>query len=137
MLPRRLFFRVEYYLRLKELNYTDTMDPKTLTTLLIVIVCILLFPVILGVAGGIFGLVGSILGGVFGLIGGLFGAIFGLFGAIFGAFFGVFGWLFDGHYHAPWSHDFFDGDFFTAALIVLVIVLVARSRRRTSANREN
>lgn len=110
------------------------MDSKTLTTLLIVIVCILLFPLAIGIIGGVFGLFGSILGGIFGLIGGLFGVIFGVIGAILGAIFGVFGWVFDEH-HGGWPFNFFDGDLFTATLIVVIIVLLVRSKRKTAAGK--
>ena len=72
------------------------MDSKSVATLLIIIVCILLFPVAIGIIGGVFGLVGGILGAIFGAIGGVIGAIFGVIGAIFGAIFGFIGWLFDG-----------------------------------------
>ena len=105
------------------------MDSKTLSAILIVIVCILLFPVAIGIVGGVFGLIGGIIGAVFGAIGGMIGAIFGVIGSIFGAIFGFFGWLFGG-----WDHDWpgpfhlFDSDVVGVIALIIVVVLIARSR---------
>jgi len=104
------------------------MDSKTLTTVLLVLFCVLLFPIGIGLMGGIFGLIGSIMGGIFGLIGGLFGAIFGLIGGIFHAIFGVFGWMFNGHFQGHWPFGFFNRDLFTILVVILIIVLISRSK---------
>lgn len=103
------------------------MESKTLTTLVIVLMCILFFPIAIGIVGGIFGLIGTILGGFFGLIGGLIGGIFGIIGGMFGAIFGFFGWLFDWSWH--WPGAFFHSDAATILVIIVVILLVSRSRR--------
>ena len=124
-----MLFILECYLRLESgENCLSTMDSKTLTTLFIVIVCILLLPLAIGIIGGVFGLIGTIIGGVFGLIGGLFGAVFGIIGSVFGAVFGFIGWLFGEpfHWHGP---DFFDGDIFAIVVVVLVVVMISRARR--------
>ncbi|HEU5146100.1 MAG TPA: hypothetical protein VFT90_05265 [Chryseosolibacter sp.] len=104
------------------------MDSKSVTTLLIVIICILLFPVIIGIIGGVFGVIGGIIGAVFGAIGGALGAIFGVIGAIFGAIFGVIGWIFDRDFY--WDEPFhnFGSDFATVLVLVIIVALVARSR---------
>lgn len=106
------------------------MDSKTLTTVLLVFVCVLFFPVLIAVVGGMFGVMGSILGGLFGVIGGIFGAIFGAIGAIVGAVFGVFGWMVGGGgFHWPGPFHFFNGDLFAILIIVLIIALISRSKR--------
>lgn len=109
----------------KVLNTSD-MDSKTLATIMVVFLCVLLFPVFIGIVGGIFGVIGSVFGGFVGLIGSLFGAIFGIIGALFGAIFGVFGWIFGDHHHWHWPMDFFSGDLFAVLLVVLVVVLMSR-----------
>lgn len=117
-----------------------SMDSKALTTVLIVIICVLLFPVAIGIVGGIFGLIGGVIGGIFGFIGGLFGLIVGAVASVFGAIFGLFGWMFNGHDHwGCWdcSFSFFDGEVLAAAVLVLVIVMITRSKRRGPGNRES
>ena len=101
------------------------MITKTLGTLIIIIICILMLPVGLGIVGGVFG----ILIGVFGAV---FGAIFGAIGAVFGAFFSVFDGLFDGLFGWHWPFGFFNCNIFTLAAIVLVVVLVAKSKTNKS-----
>lgn len=104
------------------------MDSKTVATLLIVVVCILLFPVIIGIIGGIFGLIGGIIGAVFGAIGGAIGALFGVIGAIFGAIFGLIGWIFEGDFHWDGPFHFFSSDAGTVLILVIIVALLARSR---------
>ena len=104
------------------------MDSKTLATILIVITCVLLFPVFIGIIGGVFGLLGGIFGAIFGAIGGIFGAFFAVIGAIFGAVFGVLGWLFDIDHYGFRPFHIFDNDVLAAVVLVVVIVLLARSR---------
>ena len=104
------------------------MDSKTLTTIIVVFICVLLFPLFIGIIGGIFGLIGGLIGGFVGLVGALFGAIFGVIGSIFGAIFGVFGWIFDDHFH--WPHiGFFNGELFIVIALVILIAMLSRSRR--------
>lgn len=102
------------------------MDSKTLTTVALVIICVLLFPVAIGIVGSVFGVVGGVLGGMFGIFAGVLGAIFGAIAAIFGAIFGIFGW---GNF-SPWhcSFSFFDGDVLTAVILVVVVIMITRSR---------
>jgi hypothetical protein len=105
------------------------MDPKTVTTIIIVCICVLLFPLAIGIIGGIFGVIGSVIGGLFGLIGGVFGIIMGVIGAFLGAIFGVFGWIFDGEHR--WGHhgiNFFNRDVFALIIVVIVVLMISRSR---------
>lgn len=103
------------------------MDSKTIAVLLIVLICILLFPVGIGIIGGIFGAIGTVLGALFGVVTGVFGAVFGAVGAVFGAIFGVLGWVF-GH-HCDWNVPFFNRDVFVAVILVIVIFAISRSKR--------
>ena len=97
------------------------MDSKTLATVMVIFICILLVPVGIGIIGGIFGVIGSVLGAVFGIIGGLLGAIFGVIG-------GIFGWIFYGDNDWNWPNHFFHWDFFTVFAIALVIILITRRK---------
>jgi MFS family permease len=98
------------------------MTSKTLTTILAIFVIIFFFPVIIGVFGAVFGAVfgvfGAVLGAIFGALGAVFGAVFGAFGSVIGA-------LFDNH----WDFGFYHRDIFTIAIIVLVVVLLGRSKK--------
>jgi hypothetical protein len=102
------------------------MESKTLSTVLIVILCIIFFPLIIGVVGGAFGI-------VIGVFGAVFGVIFGVLGGILGAIFSIFGWLFEsifGWGDWDWHFGFFNWNFCTIALIVLIVALAARSKKR-------
>src|SRR5687768_12146969 len=102
------------------------MDSKTIATIMVVFICVLLFPVFIAIVGGIFGVIGGIIGGLFGFIGWLFGTIFGAIGAVFGAFFGAFGWIFYDHWH--WPGSWFNRDVLTVLALVLIVILISRSR---------
>ncbi len=95
----------------------QTKSPNS--TLLIVLLIVFTFPIWIGIAGGIFGLIAGIFGAVFGIIAGVFGAIFGIIG-------GLFGWLFDWHW--PFS-VFYHWNVFIIFFIILVVVLISRSRK--------
>jgi hypothetical protein len=103
------------------------MITKTLGTIIIVFICILMFPVAFAIVGGAFGI-------VIGVLGAVFGAVMGVIGGVFGAIFGFFGWLFEGLFgwgwHFDWPFRFFNCNIFTLAAIVLVIALVARSKSK-------
>lgn len=93
------------------------MITKTLGTLIIVFICILILPVTLG-----------ILGGVFGAVAGVFGAIFGVIGGLIGAIFGVIGWLFDSLFNWHFPFGFIHCNFFLLAAIVFVIAIASRKK---------
>ncbi len=94
------------------------MITKTLGTVLIIFVCILMLPVGIG-----------ILGGFFGIVAGVFGAVFGIIGAVIGGIFGAIGWLFDGlfNWHSPFG--FFSCNAFLLVSIVVVLALAVRSKK--------
>ncbi len=96
------------------------MQSKSSTsTLLIVLLIVFTFPLWLGIAGGIFGLIAGLFGAVFGIIAAVFGAVIGAIG-------GIFGWIFDWDW--PFSH-FYHWNIFTIIAIAAVIVLISRSRK--------
>ena len=89
------------------------------STLLLVLIIIVTFPLWVGLAGGLIGIVAGVFGAVIGIIAGVFGALFGAIG-------GIFGWIFDW----SWPFDgFFHWNIFSILILVLIVVLVSRSRR--------
>jgi hypothetical protein len=102
---------------------------KTASAIVIAIVCILFFPVIIGIVGGVFG-------AVFGVIGGLFGAIFGILGGLIGAIFGFIGWIFEGIFGWGWDGPFHaDWNFFSVLAIVIIIALIAKRAQRNDPSK--
>ncbi len=91
---------------------------KAITFFFLLFCCIFFIPVFFGLVGGVFGLIGGIIGAIFGLIGSIIGGIFSLIGGIFHA-------IFDWDFH-PF---FFHWDVVTIGAVVLVIVLLSRSKR--------
>ena len=87
-------------------------------TVLVIVLLVLTFPIWIGVAGGLFGLVVGLAGACVGIIAGIFGAIFGVIGAVLGGIFGIFDWNdynYDGiSFHFP----------FMKILIVIAIVFI-------------
>lgn len=102
---------------------------KTASVLLIVLLCILLFPIGIGLIGGAFGI-------VFGVFGAVFGAIFGVIGGLIGAIFGLFGWIFESIFDFGWDCDgpfgFHRNNIFTIAALVIIVVLIAKKSGRKS-----
>ncbi len=86
------------------------------TTVLIVLILVFTFPLWIGIAGGLFGLVVGLFGGMIGIIAGIFGAIVG-----------VFGWLFNWHW--PFV-GFFHWNIFWIVMILLAVVMISKSKRR-------
>jgi hypothetical protein len=97
---------------------------KTASAILIGIVCLLCFPIVIGIIGGlfgaVFGVIGGLFGAVFGIIGGLIGAIFSFIGWMFG---GIFGWEWHGPFHADWN-------FFSVVAILIIVALIAKKSQR-------
>lgn len=90
--------------------------PRSLSTVLILIILLITFPFWVSLAGGLFGLIG----GLFGLIFGIIGAMFGALGSVFDALFGWHGY--------PRLH--FNG--FAVLAFIIIIALVAGRRNRKS-----
>lgn len=97
------------------------MIAKTIGTIIIVLLAILMVPVGIGIIGGLFGI-------VVGIILAIVGSIAGLLGGIFRAIFDVLGWMFHGLFDWDWPFGFFSSNIFTLAAIVLVIALIARPK---------
>ena len=89
----------------------------------VIVLLVLTFPIWIGIAGGIFGLVVGLIGGAFGLVAGLIGGIFGAIGALIG---GIFDLIFS-PWHGGWHFHHFNGFWFFVGLIV--VVMLVRSRR--------
>jgi uncharacterized membrane protein len=86
------------------------MLTKTLGTVLILIVCIIVLPISIAVIGSVFGILMGVLGAVF-------GGIIGVFGAILGSIFGAVDWLFDGFFHC---------NVYMIGVIAIVVALAVR-----------
>jgi hypothetical protein len=97
---------------------------KTIGAVIIFFICILMFPVAIGLIGGVFGV-------VVGVFGAVFGAIFGIIGGLFGAIFGFIGWLFEGLFGWSWHgpFGFNDCNILTWAIVFLVVALLVKGKR--------
>lgn len=102
------------------------MDTKTLATCLAVFLCVLFIPAIIGIVGGIVGVAGSLIGAVFSVIGAIFSGMFSLI-------VWIAGWLFHDSFQWRGSHTLFNWDFFTVAALVLLILVITRSKKSGSA----
>lgn len=88
------------------------------TTILIIILIIFTFPIWIGIAGGLFGLIAGLFGAAIGIIAAVFGAVFGIFGAVIGGIFG--NW---------WPSSHFGVNVFLAVCLVLAIVGLSKTRK--------
>jgi MFS family permease len=103
---------------------------KTASVIIVALLCLLFFPVVIGIVGGVFG-------AVFGVIGGLFGAVFGILGGVLGAIFGFIGWIFEGIFDWGWDGPFHtDWNFFTVLIIVIVIALIAKKAQGDTPSKQ-
>ena len=91
---------------------------KAITFFILLFCCIFFIPIFFGLVGGVFGLIGGIIGAIFGLIASIIGGIFSLIGGIFDS-------LFNWNFH-PF---FFHWDVFTIAAVILVIVLISKTKK--------
>lgn len=102
------------------------MARSTNNTALIIIVLILTFPLWIGIAGGLVGLVA----GVFGLIIGLIAGAFGLFAGLIGGMFGFVGWVFDGLFDFDMHPFNFVVSPFLILLFIVAVIMVFRSKQQ-------
>jgi hypothetical protein len=98
---------------------------RSTSTALVILILILTFPVWIGLAGGLFGLVFGLLGAFIGIIGAIFGAIVGVFGAVLGALFGVFDWGWSGYSFPVIS---ISKSVLIIAIIFLIVLLTRKNR---------
>lgn len=96
------------------------------SSIVLLVIIVFTFPIWIGLAGGLFGLVFGLIGGFFGLLGGLIGGFFGMIGAIFG---GIFGWG-DHWGDVHWHHSHHNGFWIVLAIIAIAIALRKRSSAR-------
>jgi hypothetical protein len=102
---------------------------KTASAIVIFLICLLFFPIIIGIVGGVFG-------AVFGVIGGVFGAVFGILGGLFGIIFGFIGWIFEGIFDWNWNGPFHtDWNFFSVLVIVIIVALIAKKSQRDNPSK--
>jgi hypothetical protein len=95
-------------------------------SVLLLIVLLLTFPLWIGIAGALIGLVA----GAFGLVIALVAGVFGLFAGLVGGIFGFVGWIFDGLF--DWDmHPFnFVVSPFLLLLFIVAVVMIFRSKQQ-------
>jgi hypothetical protein len=96
------------------------MTSKTLTTVILIFLIIMAFPLVIGFVGGVFGLLMGAFGAVIGLIAGAFGIVFGTIGKVFGSLF---------HWHIP---GFFGWNIFPLLIIGLILLLITRRSKNNA-----
>jgi hypothetical protein len=108
------------------------MTNKTAITLAIIIVCILFFPIVIGIIGGAFGIVSGVFGAVF-------GAIFGVIGAVIGGVFSLLGEVIGFLFSWPFGHscDLFDGDLMVIGALIILALLIARRKNLEARNKRS
>ncbi len=89
-------------------------------SILIVLLIIFTFPIWIGIAGGLFGLIVGLFGACIGIIAGVFGVIFGAIGSVFG----IFDWFSFPHIHIGGFR------FFLIVAILFAIVMLSRSKKK-------
>ena len=100
---------------------------KTASAIIVFLICLLFFPIIIGIVGGVFG-------AVFGVLAGAFGAVFGIIGGLLGMIFGFIGWIFEGIFDWGWDGPFHtDWNFFSVLIVVVIIALIAKKAQRNDS----
>ena len=103
---------------------------KTASVIIVFLVCLLFFPIIIGIVGGVFG-------AVFGVLAGAFGAVFGIIGGLIGMIFGFIGWIFEAIFDWDWDGPFHtDWNFFTVLIVVVIIALIAKNAQRNNSAKQ-
>jgi hypothetical protein len=101
------------------------------TSLVIIALLVLSFPLWIALAGGLFGLLAGLFGLVIGLLAGAIGLVTGIISGIVGATAGIAGWLFNGSFNfdSP-VHIWFNPAVLFA--IALVLALLFRKKKATT-----
>jgi hypothetical protein len=98
---------------------------KVLATIIIVLICIIMFPIGFGIIGGVFGI-------IFGVFGAVFGAIGGIIGGIFSAIFGVFRFAFHGLLGWDCPRFFFPhNNVFSIVVLAIIVAIIIKQRKPT------
>jgi nitrate/nitrite transporter NarK len=108
--------RMIFELRFETKIMASKSSSSNPTTVLIIILLVLTFPLWLGLAGALFGVIIGIFGAAIGLVAGVFGAIGGIFGWMFN-----WDWPFGGLFH--WN-------VIPILIIIAGVLLISQSRRR-------
>lgn len=98
----------------------STKTSSSSSSLLLIILLILTFPIWIGIAGGIFGLIAGLVGACIGIIAAIFGAIAGAIGSIVG----IFDWFTFPHLTISAFK------FFVIVAIIFAVVMMSRSKRK-------
>jgi hypothetical protein len=102
------------------------MARSSTNSALLIIILLLTFPLWIGLAGGLIGLVA----GAFGLVIGLIAGVFGLFAGLIGGMFGFVGWVFDGVFDFDMHPFNFVVSPFLILLFVVAVIMVFRSKQQ-------
>jgi hypothetical protein len=87
------------------------------------VILVFTFPVWIGLAGGLIGLIAGAFGAVIGILAGVFGALIGAVGA-------VFGWMFNWNWHHGWPFGFWSAKLLAITItMVIVFFLLIRPRK--------
>jgi hypothetical protein len=97
-----------------------TTKTSSNSSVLIIILLIITFPLWIGILGGLFGIIAGVFGAVIGIIAAVFGAIFGAIGSVFN----IFDWTAFPHIHIPFR-------FFIIVAIVFAVVMISRSKKKS------
>ncbi len=103
---------------------------KSASNALILILIIFTFPIWIGLAGGLFGLMMGLFGAFIGIVAGFFGLLGGALGAIIGAIAEVFSWVFGGFFGWDYYPNISLPRPLTLIVIVFVIALIVQSRKK-------
>lgn len=87
------------------------------TTVLIVLLLVFTFPVWIGIAGGLFGMVVGMFGAAVGIIAGVFGAFIGAIGA-------MFGWIFDWEWHDGRPFGFWNVKMLSIVVTMMIVFFI-------------
>lgn len=97
-----------------------TTKASSNSSALMIILLLITFPLWIGIAGGLFGLIVGLIGACIGIIAAIFGAIFGAIGSVFE----IFDWFSFPHIHIPGFR------FFLIVAIIFAIVMISRSKKK-------
>lgn len=98
----------------------STKTSSSSNSVLVIILLILTFPIWIGIAGGIFGLIAGLFGACIGILAAIFGAIAGAIGSIVG----IFDWYSFPHV----TISVFK--FLVIVAIIFAVVMMSRSKRK-------
>jgi hypothetical protein len=96
-----------------------TTKTSSNSSVLVIILLIITFPLWIGILGGLFGIIAGLFGAVIGIIAAVFGAVFGAIGSVFD----IFDWESFPHIHIPFR-------FFLIVAIIFAVVMISRPKKK-------